>query len=77
MIADFLKEQAILKIRENEKIENENKQLKADVKDLQRKADEQTLEYHMKEHEIVTFLECKKTFMGRIKYFFKGKKSSI
>ena len=75
VIADFLKEQAILKIRENEKIENENKQLKADVKDLQRKADEQTLEYHMKELEIVTFLECKKTFMGRIKYFFKGKKS--
>ena len=27
-----------------------------------------------KEREIVNFLECKKTFMGRLKYFFKGKK---
>lgn len=74
-LADFLKEEAILKIKENEKLENENTELKADVKDLQKKAEEQTQEYLRKEREIYAFLECKKTFMGRIKYFFKGKKS--
>ena len=74
-LADFLKEEAILMIKENEKLENENTELKADVKDLQKKAEEQTQEYLRKEREIYAFLECKKTFMGRIKYFFKGKKS--
>ena len=74
-LADFIKEEAILKIKENEKLENENTELKADVKDLQKKAEEQTQEYLRKEREIYAFLECKKTFMGRIKYFFKGKKS--
>lgn len=74
-LADFLKEEAILKIKENEKLENENTELKADVKDLQKKAEEHTQEYLRKEREIYAFLECKKTFMGRIKYFFKGKKS--
>lgn len=74
-LADFIKEEAILKIKENEKLENENTELKADVKDLQKKAEEQTQEYLRKEREIYAFLECKKTFMGRIKYFFKVKKS--
>ena len=32
----------------------------------------QNLEYLAKEKQIVTFLECKKTFFGRVKYFFKN-----
>ena len=32
-------------------------------------------EYLIKEKQIVTFLECKKTFFGRISYFFKKKKN--
>ena len=31
-------------------------------------------EYIQKEKQIATFLECKKSFLGRVKYFFKGKK---
>ena len=33
----------------------------------------QNLEYVAKEKQIVTFLECKKTFFGRVSYFFKSK----
>lgn len=33
-------------------------------------------EYLEKEKQISTFLECKKTFLGKIKFFLKGKKSS-
>lgn len=74
-LLEFLKEEAIAKIKENDNIKNDTKEVKADIKDLQKKEEEQKQEYLRKEREIVTFLECKKTFVGRIKYFFKGKKS--
>ena len=73
-LPDFLKEEAISKIKENDRVKIETIEIKADVKDLNKKADEINQEFLRKEREIVTFLECKKTFMGRIKYFFKGKK---
>lgn len=44
--------------------------LKKETKDLE-------AEYMAKEKQITTFLECKKTFFGKVKYFFKfGKKTS-
>lgn len=72
-LAEFLKEEAISKIKQNEKIKMQTKEIKADIKDLAKKTDEETFEYMQKEKEIVTFLECKKSFMGKLKYFFKGK----
>ena len=74
-LADFLKTECIAKIKENDEIKNDTKGVKADIKDLQKQQEEKNQEYLRKEREIVTFLECKKTFVGRIKYFFKGKKS--
>lgn len=74
ILPEFLKNEAISKIKENEKLKIDTKELKADVKDMQKHAEEQKQEYFRKEREIVTFLECKKTFIGKIKYFFKGKK---
>ena len=73
-LSDFMRKQAISKIRENEKIKIETMQLKADIQDMQRHSEEQNQEYFNKEREISSFLECKKSFFGRIKYFFKGKK---
>lgn len=74
-LAEFLKNEAITKIKENDSMKNATKEIKADIKDLQKQEEEKKQEYLRKEREIVTFLECKKTFVGRIKYFFKGKKS--
>ena len=74
-MAEFLKKESINKIKENDKVKNDTKEIKADIKDLQKQEEEKYQEYLNKEREIVTFLECKKTFVGRIKYFFKGKKS--
>lgn len=73
-LLEFLKTEAISKIEENEKIKIDTKELNADIKDMQRHAEEQKQEFLSKEREIITFLECKKTFLGKIKYFFKGKK---
>ena len=73
-LPDFLKDEAISKIQENDKVKIETIEIKADIKDLDKKAEELNQEYLRKEKEIVMFLECRKTFMGKIKYFFKGKK---
>ena len=45
-----------------ENIKNESKELEK--------------EYIAKEKQISTFLECRKTFFGKVKYFFKYSKSS-
>lgn len=73
-LPEFLKKESISKIKENERVKTETKEVKADIKDLQKQEEQKNLEYLRKEKEIVTFLECKKTFMGRIKYFFKERK---
>ena len=39
--------------------------------------EKKSAEYTLKEKQIVTFLECKKTFFGRISYFFKKKKNKL
>jgi len=44
------------------------------LKNLCKMLDEEYLE---KEKQIATFLECKKTFFGRVKYFIKYKKKTI
>lgn len=41
---------------------------------LKQQAAEQEIEYLAKEKQISTFLECKKTFFGRFKYYFKYNK---
>ena len=49
--------------------ENEQK-----LENLKIKAAEQEIEYLAKEKQISTFLECKKTFLGKFKYYFKYSK---
>ena len=61
-----LKNKAILDLEE---LNGKLKKWKKEAKDLEE-------EYLAKEKQITTFLECKKTFFGKVKYFFKfGKKS--
>ena len=61
---------------EKEAVENNNS-LQEKLKKLKQQSQELELEYLSKEKQISTFLECKKTFFGKVKYFFKysGKKS--
>lgn len=51
--------------------------LEKNLKALKVLAKELDKEYFEKEKQISTFLECKKTFFGRVKYFFKYKKTSL
>lgn len=55
----------------------ENNLLQAKVRRLKKQSQDLEIEYLSKEKQISTFLECKKTFFGKVKYFFKysGKKT--
>ncbi len=68
----------IEKLDEIEKLLEENK---IKLNDLKVIAVSQEIEYLAKEKQISTFLECKKTFFGKFKYYFKyskkNKKSKI
>lgn len=57
-------------LKENNELQQKLRKLKMQSQDLE-------VEYLSKEKQISTFLECKKTFFGKVKYFFKysGKKS--
>lgn len=60
-------------LQAEQSIEKNNKRLS----DLKTEIATQEIEYLAKEKQISTFLECKKTFFGKFKYFFKyGKKKS-
>ena len=74
-LPEFLKDQAIQKIREAERLKTKNKQLKADIKDFQKREKELEEEYMNKQAQISHFQECKKSFIGKLKYFFKGDKN--
>lgn len=54
-----------------EKQKNDLEEKLQELKELSTKYDE---EYLLKEKEIATYLECKKTFLGKVKYFFRLKK---
>ena len=74
ILSQFIKQEAE-KIRE--RIENLSEKELPETERLvllQKTIEKKNREYLIKEKQIVTFLECKKSFIGRISYFFKGRK---
>ena len=71
-----------IKIEVEKKIENIEKLQKQNAIELEKyillkeTIEKQSIEYMLKEKQIVTFLECKKSFFGKVSYFFKGKKKN-
>ena len=59
-----------------ETTKKENRKNKIRLKKLKEEVAIQEIEYLAKEKQISTFLECKKTFFGKFKYYFKYSKKS-
>lgn len=55
-------------------LSKEKLELEKDVEKLKLDSNKKEVEYIQKEKQIATYLECKKTFFGKIKYFFRAKK---
>lgn len=76
-LTEFIKNQIINKVAKIHELERQN------LIDLERyelikeSIQKQNIEYLAKERQIVTFLECKKTLLGRVSYFFKTKKKKV
>lgn len=73
-LPEFVKEQAKEKTEEIKTLIKEKAKKEALLKKLKKKIEEQNAEYLEKQKQISTFLECKKTFFGKVKYFFNGRK---
>ncbi len=56
------------------KLENDKVQMEEELEKLKIISKSKDEEYLSKERQIATYLECRKTFFGRVKYFFKAKK---
>lgn len=73
-VTDFIRDE--FKIAE-EQIKDVNKsivELEEELTDLKEKTAQKEEEYLVKQKEISTYLEYKKTFFGKVKYFFKSGK---
>ena len=77
ILPEFIVEQYLKSTSLKSKADNELNELKQKIKSMKDEASRLEAEYMSKEKQISTYLECKKTFFGKVKYFFKfGKKDS-
>ena len=73
-MAKFIKQQYSLGISMKKEHKEKIMQNNIRLKELKRISAMQDMEYLEKEKQIATFLECKKTFFGKFKYYFKYSK---
>ena len=57
--------------------ERKLKEAQEKLQDLKQIVEKQNEEYLSKQRQIATFLECKKTFFGKIKYYFSNRKKEL
>lgn len=73
-LAEFIKQEYIEKTNKINKVLAENKKTEKTLKKFNILIEELTKDYLVRQKQITTFLECKKSFFGRVKYYFKKKK---
>lgn len=73
-LSNFIKLEYLDKIDKLKYEEKEQKELKRKLSKFKSIIEDMTQEYLLRQKQIATFLECKKTFFGKVKYFFKKKK---
>lgn len=73
-LSEFINNEYQDKIERIKKAISETTKLRRRLKRFNNLVEELTQEYLAKQRQIATFLECKKTFFGKVRYFFKKKK---
>ena len=76
-LSEWVNEQYKELLEKEKNANKENIELQEKLQKLKQQTEELEIEYLSKEKQISTYLNCKKTFFGKVKYFFKysGKKS--
>ena len=75
-LSEFIRSEYVDKIERLKKEILEKSKLEKRLQRFNHIVEELTQEYLARQRQIATFLECKKTFFGRVKYFFKKKKDT-
>lgn len=75
-LAEFIKKQYLLGEEQKQKIQERKEEAKQNLENLKITVAAQEIEYIAKEKQISTFLECKKSFFGKFKYYFKYSKKT-
>ena len=77
ILPSIIKEEYLKAEDERIKLTDKKLELEKELDELQKESTKLEREYLDKEKQISTYLECKKTFFGRVKYFFKYKKVNL
>lgn len=72
-LSNLIKEEYKKNSKELQKIFEEKEKLDIKVEKLKEEELEKNKEYFFRERQVATYLECRKTVFGKIKYFFKAK----
>lgn len=76
-LPEFIMQQYLRSVSLKNKTAEDLQDFREKLSILQKESKQLEEEYMSKEKQITTFLECKKTFFGKVKYFFKlGKKAT-
>ena len=75
-MVEFIREQYKIGLKRRKEVKSKIRAYNKRIKKLQELAATQEIEYLAKEKQISTFLECKKSFFGKVKYYFKYSKKS-
>ena len=73
ILGNFIKEEYKKKSEYLRILKKEEKILKEVLDNLKRIESEREKEYLLKQNQVATYLKCRKTFFGKVRYFFKGK----
>lgn len=75
-LTKFIKEEFLKNKLDSEELNEEIVILSDKLERLKIEEKEKEEEYHIRQKQVTIYLECKKSFFGRIRYYFKGKKQT-
>jgi len=73
-LSEFLKKEYINYQKEIDKTKEEYQKSNNELVEIKNEIEKYSKEYSLKEKQIATYLQCKKSFFGKVKYFFGSKK---
>ena len=77
MLSKFIKDEYKKHAQELKKVFEEKEELEKKLIELKDIEKNKNLEYVFREKQVATYLECKNSIFGRIRYFFKGKNNKF
>lgn len=72
-LANLIRNECKTKLETLRILKKEEKILQEVLNNLKKVEEEREREYLLRQNQVATYLKCRKTFFGKVRYFFKGK----